>query len=197
MIDIELESFKARVEMLYEDAVEHLYQHAGKLILLLALISIGFYLLDYMIPIILLAMISAVSIMTTRLELNSLGIELTTFSTVLMGVVSGPETGALLGLLFILTELFTGNPPGVYIIWVVPGYAAAGYLAGMFAGTGIILLGSAMTIGLQSVFLLCTSLIMRDKVPRYLQFSVFNIVFNALLFTAIGPEALELLSALA
>lgn len=184
---------KEMLREIYRSLAEGLSRHWVKLLLAVLVVSLGFYLSEYMVPLILLISTAIISILTTRLELNQLGIEIATFSTVLMGAFFGPRTGALLGLVFILVQLFSGGSPGMYIIWVIPGYVLAGHLAGIFSEVSIVLLGVSLSLGLQSFFLFCTTLLMREGVARYFQYSVFNVAFNALLFTALGPRILELL----
>lgn len=190
---IDAESLFEKMGDWYSRGKQRISQHKLKLFAFAFVIALVLYMGKYVIPAFLLVSILVVSMVTTRLDINILGIEVTTFSTVMMGVIFGPETGALLGFLFILVELFTGNPPGVYMLWVVPGYVLAGYLAGVFSGMDIFLLGMYTSIGLQSFFLLCTSVVITERVPKYMQFTIFNILFNVMLFKSIGPHALELL----
>lgn len=128
-----------------------------------------------------------VSFATTRLELSSLGVELATFSTVMIGAVFGPATGAAAGLVFIMAQFAGSTSQGVYIMWVIPGYIAAGALAGILGASGIERTGPLIALGLQSFFVLSTSLLTPEELGRYLPYAVFNVVFNAAIFQLLAP----------
>ncbi|MFB6191339.1 MAG: hypothetical protein ABEJ64_02835 [Candidatus Nanohaloarchaea archaeon] len=148
---------------------------------------------DYLIGFLMVATTAAVSFLVKRADLNKLGIETSTFFTVVAGYHFGPETGAMLALLLIVAQVFTGKP-GVYILWVIPSFVAAGYVAGTFSGMDITLLGPLLSAGLQAIFVFFTIFMSRSRLGKYFQYAAFNVAFNLLLFNALGPVALEVLS---
>lgn len=162
-------------------------------LLLLAVMLPAVYFTRHWVAFLLMVLTVAVSFISTRTGVNRLGVETATFSTVVMGVTFGPEKGAVLGVVYILLQLFSGKPPGMYMLWVVPAFGLAGHLAGSFPDTGIVRLGFSISLGLQSFFTLMTLVFMRRSVAKYLRYSVFNVIFNYVLFLAAGPAALSLL----
>lgn len=138
------------------------------------------------------AVTAVVGILVKKADLNKLGIETATFFTVLSGYHFGPETGAILGFFLILAQVFTGTP-GAYILWVVPAFVTGGYLAGIFSGHSITILGPAIAAGLQSIFVLFTIMISPEKLAKYTQYAVFNFGFNLILFNALGPIIIQML----
>lgn len=175
--------------------IENLDMKNLRHIFLTAIILVaGYFYTTYITLIGLLTATFLVSVVVNRYEINRLGIELATFSTILSGITFGPEQGALLGIVFITIQLFTGKPPGIYMIWVIPSYGVAGYVTGHITGLEVDQIGLASAVMLQAFFSLTTLILMRNRLPRYLQYAFFNIVFNAVLFTTIGGPVLNLLN---
>lgn len=154
---------------------------------LLALIFLlpAFFLPGYFTAFSLMVLTVALSLAVNRLGLNRFGLELSTFSTVTMAYVFGPTAGALLGLTYITLQLFSGNTPGVYLIWVLPSYVAAGYITGGL-GMDIVTVGIYTSIVLQSVFTFMTFLTSRSRLPKFVQYAAFNITFNIVLFQTVA-----------
>ncbi|MFB6213462.1 MAG: hypothetical protein ABEJ07_02795 [Candidatus Nanohaloarchaea archaeon] len=148
---------------------------------------------DYLIGFLMVATTAAVSFLVRRASLNKLGIETSTFFTVVAGYHFGPETGAILALPLIVAQVFTGRP-GVYMLWVIPSFVAGGYAAGTFSSMDITLFGPLLAAGLQGIFVFFTLFMSRSRLGSYFQYAAFNVAFNLLLFNALGPVALEVLS---
>jgi len=145
------------------------------------------FLTNYFIAFTLMLLTVALSLAVNRFGLNRFGLELATFSTVTMAQVFGPETGAILGLVYICLQMFSGSTPGVYLMWVVPSYVAAGYFAGT-STLDVTTLGLYTAITLQSIFTFMTFLTSRSRLPKFIQYATFNITINMLLFQTIaGP----------
>jgi len=145
------------------------------------------FLTNYFIAFSLMLLTVALSLAVNRFGLNRFGLELATFSTVTMAQVFGPETGAILGLVYICLQMFSGSTPGVYLMWVVPSYVAAGYFAGT-STLDVTTLGLYTAITLQSIFTFMTFLTSRSRLPKFIQYATFNITINMLLFQTIaGP----------
>lgn len=161
-------------------------------VLLLALLV--FFWRDYLLGFSMVAVTFLVSLLVKRLEINKLGIETATLFIVLSGYQFGPETGAVMALFLILAQLLPGKP-GAYVLWLVPACVAGGYLAGVYRGVDITVIGPLVSAGIQSVFVVFTLLVNRQKLASYFQYAAFNVVFNLLLFTAAGPVMVQLLPA--
>ncbi|MFB6190639.1 MAG: hypothetical protein ABEJ91_03640 [Candidatus Nanohaloarchaea archaeon] len=188
------EEISRKLKERFSDAVERLPEVRKRYVALITLVAVGMvFFQEYFIGFLLVAATVTFGVLSKRAELNRLGLELATFSTVLAGYHFGPETGAVMGLILMLSQMLTGRP-GVYILWVIPTYAVAGYAAGFFSGTGIATLGTAIAAGMQVVFIFFTALLSRGRLGEYLQYAAFNFAFNLILFHAIGPLVLELLN---
>lgn len=179
-----------------EEASTRLKEEAGKfsglnfltrrrIFLLSLLILPAFFLTSYFAAFVLMILTVAVSLLVNRYNLNRFGIETATFSTVTMATVFGPETGAALGLVYICLQMFSGSTPGVYMIWVVPSYAAAGYIIGGL-NTDIITVGLYTSVILQSIFTFMTFLTSRSRLPKFIQYVVFNLTINFFLFKTLA-----------
>lgn len=141
----------------------------------------AFFLTSYFAALTLMVLTVAMSLMVNRYNLNRFGLELATFSTVTMAAVFGPTAGAILGLVYICLQMFSGSTPGVYMIWVVPSYAAAGYVtAGL--SMDIVTLGLYTSVIMQSFFTFMTFLTSRSRLPKFIQYVVFNLAINFFLF---------------
>lgn len=182
-----------RLREKFSEVVERLPEVRKRYIALITVVAVGaVFFREYLIGFVLVATTVTFGVLSKRGELNRLGLELATFSTVLSGYYFGPETGAIMGLILIISQMLTGRP-GVYILWVVPTYAVAGYAAGAFSGIAIATLGTSIVAGMQVVFIFFTALLSRGRLGDYLQYAAFNFAFNLILFHALGPLAIETL----
>lgn len=129
-----------------------------------------------------------------RLSMKQIGIELATLSTVLIAVAYGPMVGAGMGFALIILLVTAGQYTGSYIIWVIPSYAVAGFIAGSLASMDITVLGIGLTIGMQAVFATLTSVSAAGQLNRYLPFAVTNIIFNLFAFGYLAPRLLPLMT---
>jgi hypothetical protein len=120
------------------------------------------------------------------LELWVLGIELATLTAVLIGAAFGPVIGALAGIIAVLGHLFGGQYMSIYVFWLVPSYAAAGYLAGTL-NMPITQLGIAILFGLHAVFFAFMAVFDSEEIPVYIVYGALNIGFNIFLFQAVAP----------
>ncbi len=181
------------IEKLEERLGELDHRRVYKAVLLGALIVIpALFLTRYFLAFSLLVVTATTSILVNRFELNSFGIETVTFSAVILGRVFGPEVGAGLAFISIMLQMMIGSPPGIYILWVVPGYTAAGFIAGMMTATEVFLFGAATVVGLQSGFLFFTAVLMPSQLGRYVPYAVLNVLFNIVLFKAFATPLLSM-----
>ena len=133
-----------------------------------------------------------VSLFIQQFHLRIIGLELVTFATVITGVAYGPFAGAIVGIILVLIHLVLSGYFGVYYVWVVPGYALAGYLASAWGGQNIVTVGLNITILLQIINLVLTFLFDRYSFFSHIVYSLTNIAFNFMLFAAFGPAMLAM-----
>ena len=161
-----------------------------RIFLFVLLIVPAFFLTSYFAAFVLMVLTVAVSLLVNRYNLNRFGIETATFSTVTMATVFSPETGAALGLIYICLQMFSGSTPGVYMIWVVPSYAVAGYIVGGL-NMDIVTVGLYTSVILQSIFTFMTFLTSRSRLPKFIQYVVFNLTINFFLFKTLARPFLS------
>lgn len=162
---------------------------------LLALTVPAFFYRQYFVAFILMILVTVLSVLVNRFELGRFGIELATFSTVTMATLFPPRIAAALGFAYVVLQIFTGSTPGIYIIWVIPSYTAAGYIISTLDPSGIASLGIQVSITFQAIFATMTFFTSRDRLPKYLQYAAFNLVLNLLLFQSLAEPFLELVKA--
>lgn len=155
----------------------------------LALVVMG----DYAVIAVLTVATLVLSYVVGSLGLRSTGVELLTFTTVLAGVAFGPVGGAAAGFLLALGQLVVGRFIGVFILWVVPGYAVAGALAGLLSEP-VSIVGTGIVIGLHAVFSGFTLYFTPGNFSRYLPYAAGNIAFNLVLFQFAAPAAVGLMA---
>ena len=125
-----------------------------------------------------------------RLGLKMIGIELVTLTTVLVALTMGAEAGALAGFFLMTGHMVSGQYSGAYLVWVIPGYAAAGFLAGTL-NMPITTLGIGLAVGLNAVFTFLTAGITPEALPYFIPHAVGNVLFNAALFIYLAPQLLS------
>ncbi|MFB6241797.1 MAG: hypothetical protein ABEJ36_03275 [Candidatus Nanosalina sp.] len=133
------------------------------------------------------------SLIVNSYNLNRMGIELATFSTVTMGFVFPAEISAILGFIYISLQIFSGSTPGIYMLWVIPSMTVAGYLIGNFEYLGVVQAGIYASIALQSFFILMTLLTSRSRLPKFIQYVVFNLTFNFFMFKTFAQPLLSII----
>lgn len=180
------QDFRKKVDELSEEYLTYRY-----VILAVAAVLPAVLYTEYFLISILLVLTGVTSIAISRLEMNRSGVELVTFTAIFSGYVLGPESGAIIGFIAVLLQMFSGRPPGIYMLWVVPSFTVAGYVAGTVS-MPLTRMGVVFPLVLQSFFMFTTFILMREKLPKYLQYAVFNIAFNYVLFQAIAQPLLGL-----
>lgn len=184
---VSAENLRERLGSLASGFVEQLKHQATdslrNYIMILAVLSVpAFFFTRYFVAFALMVATLILSLIVNSYDANNLGLELATFSTVMMGLVFPPEVGAALGFIYISLQIFSGSNPGIYMLWVVPSMAVAGYLIGNFAYLGPVWAGIYASVILQSFFVFMTFLTSRGRLPKFIQYVVFNLTFNFFLF---------------
>lgn len=164
----------------------------GHLAVLAVLGVPAFFYTRYFMAFGLMVLTLVVSLVVNSYDANRMGIETATFSTVTMGMIFPAEISAILGFLYITLQIFSGSNPGIYMIWVVPSYVVMGYFIGNFEYLGIVTAGIYTSVALQSFFIFMTFLTSRSRLPKFIQYVAFNLVFNFFMFKTF---AMPLLSA--
>lgn len=158
-------------------------------VLFVALFVAAFLFRQYLVPVVLAILTALVAVSVNHFDLRFTGIELATFSTVVTGLLFGPAAGALGGLFYVLVQMILGQQTGVYMTWVVPSYAVAGFIAGA-ATIPVTQIGVYLTVGMHILFFTFTALVTPKGISKYLPYAVGNTLLNAALFTTMGPALL-------
>ena len=132
-----------------------------------------------------------VSYFSKRTRLKKFGLELVTFTTVLIGVMFGALPGAIVGaVLILLHDVITGRIAS-YLLIVVPFFGVIGAIAGTFASVDIITLGVGLALLSHLVFIFSRTIAGRFPIS-YIPYFAFNMLFNFFLFSNVAPKLLGL-----
>jgi len=164
------------------------------LIVLLALIA---GVMGQLVIVLLVVIAIAVAIIVGKFDMNKIGIELVTFTTVLSGFLFGPFVGASVGAVLLTLHFFISSSLGTYIIYAVPTMAIIGLMSG-YPAMSIAFGGSIVKIGivLSFVYNLITASLgtffLNDPIEEMI-WSGSNFIFNVLLFLRFAPIILSIL----
>ncbi|MBI4018939.1 MAG: hypothetical protein HY364_01660 [Candidatus Aenigmarchaeota archaeon] len=137
-----------------------------------------------LLPILFLAALSlATSFVINRIQIRSLGVEFALFTSVIAGIAYGPWAGALTALALMSFHIAVANYIGPYIIWVIPEYVLAGFLAG-FLQWDPVTLGVSLALMVNAIGLFFTFIFNRNFLGHYLPYAITNVIFNFLVFRA-------------
>lgn len=156
------------------------------LLIVASILLIGLGFRQYLLAAALTAATAIVAAAVNAYELRITGLELATFSTVLIGYSFTPLAGAVAGLVLVTLQMVIGGQMGVYALWVIPTYGVIGVLAGTVA-MPITQLGVVITIGMHILFLGFTSYLTPEGLSGYLPYAIGNTLLNLALFTAVAP----------
>jgi hypothetical protein len=133
----------------------------------------------------------ALSYFGSRTHLKKIGLELVTFTTIMIGVMYGLVPGAIIGAVLILIHDFLSGRIAPYLIIVVPCFGMLGALASIFSGADIVMLGVGLTILSHIVFVAWQTFTYRFPV-NYLPYFVLNVIMNFFLFSNLAPKIIGL-----
>ncbi|MDD5182500.1 MAG: hypothetical protein PHC66_05045 [Candidatus Nanoarchaeia archaeon] len=143
----------------------------------------------------LLGLSVVVSLLASKTKTKLIGVELVTFSTVLVGYTHGPVWGCIAGVtLESINALIISRWMRTYNVWVIPSFGLAGIAAGLNFGLPFATIGIIIAIGLHVIYSVLSILLHGHLHPKYIFYAIFNIVINILLFTGFGAIALGFLS---
>jgi len=118
------------------------------------------------------------------------GIELTTFTTVLIGFVYGPAAGAVAGLILLVLHLLIARyTPGFYMVWLIPEYMLAGFFSGLLKEIGFATLGVYSTIAINAINIFLSIILDKYSASEIFVYSLTNVLFNVFIFSQLGSIA--------
>lgn len=107
------------------------------------------------------------------------GIELVTFSTIMVGNLFGSLVGAIFGVSLLITHLILARyHGGPYIIWILPEYVLIGVLSGILTDVKMLV---AMIVGINLLNIILTFVFYRENFMKHFIFSIGTVVFNSIL----------------
>lgn len=163
-----------------------------KLLLLLPLVAAVFLITDVILISILAVASIILPIFLNYAGIKMLGIELVTLTTVLTALQMGAEAGAIAGFILMTAHMVAGQFSGPYLLWVIPSYGVAGFVAGT-VGLDITTIGIGIAFVLNTIFTAITSAISPQGLSRFIPHALGNIVFNAILFMYVAPQLLAMM----
>src|SRR3989344_1098397 len=127
--------------------------------------------------------------------LKHIGIELVTFTTILVGFVWGPGTGMTVGLILLILHLLIGRyGMSTYLVWTIPEYIAIGFLAGTMKAVGFVNLGIYLSVAIVGINIVLTFIFNNAYFFKYLTYAIVNGMFNVSLFLYLGTSILKFAS---
>jgi hypothetical protein len=150
---------------------------------------------NYLLLVLLLAINVASSAFLKEIRRNQIGIELVMFSTVISGVLYGPAIGAFVGGISMVIDYAFATRLSMFSIVTVPSYAAVGYVAGLVGSlVGITNLGIMLTIAYVVFSNLIIVGVLGGTLSKSLRFAITDIAFNAVMFSAVAPFVINIMS---
>lgn len=131
-------------------------------------------------------------VLVRHLGIKMLGIEFVTLTTVLVALEMGAAAGALAGFLLMTAHMIAGQFSGAYILWVIPSYGVAGFIAGTVS-MPVTTLGVGLAAGLNIFFTAATAGLTPEGLPYQIPHALGNIAFNAGLFIYVAPQLLAII----
>lgn len=125
-------------------------------------------------------------------KLKSIGIELVLLISIVTSMSYGSVAGAIVAFLLITIHMIATQHINVYLLWVIPGYAVVGYLAGT-TELSITSFGLLAALGLNAFNLVLTALVFRANVAKFMPFALTNVIFNAALFLYVAPLIMSII----
>ncbi len=134
----------------------------------------------------LLVLLNLVFSFSTRfLRKSGLGIELTTFLTIVSALKFGSFFGAVLGFFFIVSEYIGTMRFSIMAVVTVPCVMILGFVAPLIPEMNIAVLGITLSVIYNIItFFLCYAI--RRRMVGLLIFSASNIIFNKIMFSVLG-----------
>lgn len=124
------------------------------------------------------------------------GVELVTFSTIIVGAMfHNPFIGGLYAFTILITHLTLGDYYiGNYVAWVFPVYILLGVISGILGVNMAGNIGIIMIVGINLVNSFFTLIAESDRFGKELPYAIGNIIINIILFTQLFLPIMNLLS---
>ncbi|MBI1970556.1 hypothetical protein HYS47_02330 [Candidatus Woesearchaeota archaeon] len=142
----------------------------------------------------LLVLNAVLAFMVRPLKALLSGFELVTFSTVLFSIAYGPKTGLLVGLIFIIVNLFCIGRFTQYAVIMVPSVMLLGYFAFYLSGFGITIAGIIMTLIYNLLVILGIIVFLGGNPAKGISYIAVNTVWNIFLFSLAAPTVLNIIT---
>ncbi len=125
----------------------------------------------------------ATSFLINRIKIRQIGIEFVTLASVYAGYNYGRIAGLITALVLILFHLMISGYVGIFYLWVVPIYAAAGYASAILVGWQFSTVGVVLGIVINVAYLLCTLFFTPGRLPVLAPYAISNVIFNIFIFS--------------
>lgn len=174
--------------------IKYLKKNYKQLILFLLSLFLLLFFRNVFFAVVLIALTIIVSFVSNSTKLKLFGVELVTFSTIVLGYAYGPMWGLLSGLgLATINNFMVRRGVRSYNFWVIPAFGVSGFAAGILNFVPIAVLGISITIGLHMIHTGLSLLFHSRLHQKYLMYVIPNIVLNAILFFRFATGVLGLL----
>ncbi len=120
------------------------------------------------------------------------GIELISLSTVVAGMAYGVKAGIIVGAISMLANFIAMKRLSKFSVFVLPLYIAMGAGAGLLSGAPIVAVGIGLVIAYNIVISGIILAGFRGSIIKCCTFSFANIMWNAIIFSALGMPLLAL-----
>lgn len=170
-----------------------LEQRFSKKLLIIPLVVVGILVFSDLLVISSLVIISLITpVVIKKLGIKMLGIEFVTLTMVLIALEMGATAGALAGFGLMTAHMIAGQFSGAYLLWVIPSYTAAGFIAGT-VDLPLTTLGIGLVAGLNILYTTLTAVMTPEGLPYQIPHALGNIAFNSFLFIYIAPYLVSIL----
>ena len=173
----------------------YIYKKAIKRIVLIGLFAMIFFLISRMFFFFGLFIIANLLFYYMIRKLNfSTGIELSTISTIMIGVAYGPLAGVIMGLLGRTIEGFASRRV-FSLATTLPLYALLGYTAGALSGSfSISVLGIVLSLAYAMFAGFLTLIILQGRISKVFLFAIIQIGVSIAFFIHIAPFLIMLMA---
>lgn len=164
-----------------------------KFLLIMTMAIIALIFRNVIVGLVLIGATIGLSLLSSISKLRYFGLELVTFTVVLLGAAYGPVIGLVSGFVLETAHILLSRRVGYYDMWVIPSFGIAGFIAGSLSGISIVFLGVGLTLLLHGIHLTLSFLTAGAPAMKYNIYVLPNILLNVLLFVNFGAFVLRLL----
>jgi len=181
---------------IYESILKNKKKSGAVLFGLIVLLSLIAGVMGQLIVVLLMVAAIAVAIIVGKFDMNKIGIELVTFTTVISGFLFGPFVGAAVGAVLMTLHFFISGSLGIYIVYAVPTMAIIGLISGYPAmatafGGSIVRIGIVLSFVYNLITASLGTFFLNDPIEEMV-WSGSNFIFNVLVFLKFAPIILSI-----